>query len=47
MVALLMLTTRRSTEKRATKNINSMALTWLQHAVAMPFIIATPGMWRR
>lgn len=36
-----MLTTRRSTEKRAAKNINSMALTWLQQAVAMPFIIAT------
>lgn len=36
-----MLTTRRSTEKKAAKNINSMAMVWLQQAVAMPFIIAT------
>ncbi|GAC1387562.1 MAG: hypothetical protein NVS1B7_0570 [Candidatus Saccharimonadales bacterium] len=36
-----MLTARRSTEKKATKNINSMALTWLQQAMAMPLIITT------
>jgi drug/metabolite transporter (DMT)-like permease len=41
ILALLMQTTRRSAEKRATKNINSMALTWLQQAVAMPLIIVT------
>ena len=41
LLALLMLTARRSAEKKATSNINSMALTWLQQAMAMPFIIAT------
>jgi drug/metabolite transporter (DMT)-like permease len=41
ILALLMQTTRRSAEKRAAGNINSMALTWLQQAVAMPLIIAT------
>ncbi len=39
IVALLMQTARRSTEKKAAKNIDSMALTWLQQAVGMPFII--------
>lgn len=41
LLALLMLTARRSTEKQVTKNIDTMAVTWLQQAVAMPFIIAT------
>jgi len=41
ILALLMQTTRRSAEKRAAGNINSMALTWLQQAVAMPLIIVT------
>jgi drug/metabolite transporter (DMT)-like permease len=41
LLALLMLTARRSAEKKATSSINSMALAWLQQAVAMPFIIAT------
>jgi drug/metabolite transporter (DMT)-like permease len=41
LLALLMLTARRSTEKKAAKNIDTMGLTWLQQAMAMPFIIAT------
>lgn len=41
LLALLMLTARRSTEKRAARNIDSMALAWLQQAMAIPFIIAT------
>ncbi len=36
-----MLTARRSTEKKAARNINSMAMVWLQQAVALPFIVAT------
>jgi drug/metabolite transporter (DMT)-like permease len=36
-----MLVSRRSAEKRATGHISSLALTWLQQAVALPFIIAT------
>ncbi|MDB5168873.1 MAG: hypothetical protein JWO41_229 [Candidatus Saccharibacteria bacterium] len=39
ITALLMQTTRRSTEKRVAKNIDSMALTWIQQAAGMPFII--------
>lgn len=41
LLALLMLTARRSTEKKAAKSIDIMGLTWLQQAMAMPFIIAT------
>lgn len=41
LLALSMQTTRRSTEKRVTKNIDAMALTWLQQAVGMPFILVT------
>ena len=41
LLALFMLTARRSTEKKAAKNIDTMALTWLQQAMAMPFIVAT------
>ena len=41
ILALFMQTARRSTEKKATRNIDSMALTWLQQAAGMPFIIAT------
>lgn len=40
VLALLMLTARRSTERKAARNINSMAMVWLQQAVALPFIIA-------
>lgn len=35
----MMQTARRSSEKRVSKNIDSMAMTWLQQAVALPFII--------
>lgn len=41
LLALVMLASRRSAEKKATGHINSLALTWLQQAAAMPFIIAT------
>lgn len=41
LLALFMLTARRSTEKKTAKNIDTMALTWLQQAMAMPFIIAS------
>lgn len=41
ILALFMQTARRSTEKKAARNIDSMALTWLQQAAGMPFIIAT------
>jgi len=41
VLALLMQTTRRSTEKRTAGNINSMAMTWLQQAMAIPFIVGT------
>ena len=41
ITALFMQTARRSTEKKAAKGIDSMALTWLQQAVGMPFIIAS------
>lgn len=41
LLALSMQTARRSTEKKAVKSIDSLGLTWLQQAVAMPFIIAT------
>lgn len=40
-LALLMLSVRRSAEKNAATNINSMAMVWLQQAVALPLIIAT------
>ncbi len=36
-----MLVARRSTEKHISGKINSLALAWLQQAVALPFIIAT------
>jgi len=39
ILALLMLATRRSAEKRAAGNIDSIAMAWLQQAVAMPLII--------
>jgi transporter family protein len=41
LLALLMLVLRRSTEKQLASNINSMAMTWLQQAMAIPFIIGT------
>ncbi len=39
LLALSMLVSRRSAEKHATGKIDSLALTWLQQAVALPFII--------
>jgi drug/metabolite transporter (DMT)-like permease len=36
---MLMQTARRSSEKKASKGINSMAMSWLQQAAAIPFII--------
>lgn len=41
LLALSMLVSRRSAEKQASGKINSLALTWLQQAVALPFIIIT------
>lgn len=41
MLALVMLVVRRSTEKTASKSIDSMTLSWLQQSMALPFIIAT------
>ncbi|HSX17720.1 MAG TPA: EamA family transporter [Patescibacteria group bacterium] len=41
LLALAMLVSRRSAEKHATGKINSLALTWLQQATALPFIILT------
>ena len=41
LLALSMLVARRSTEKHVAGNINSLALSWLQQAVALPFILVT------
>jgi len=41
LVALLMLSGRRTAEKKAASGIDSMAMAWLQQAVAMPLIIAS------
>lgn len=41
LLALSMLVSRRSAEKHASGKINSLALTWLQQAGALPFIILT------
>lgn len=41
LFALSMLVARRSTEKHVSGNINSLALSWLQQAIAIPFILAT------
>jgi drug/metabolite transporter (DMT)-like permease len=41
LLALSMLVSRRSAEKQASGKINSLALTWMQQAVALPFIIIT------
>ena len=41
LVALLMLSGRRAAEKKAAGGIDSMAMAWLQQAVAMPLIICT------
>lgn len=41
LFAMLLLTVRRSTEKTVANNISSMAMPWLQQAIAMPFILAT------
>jgi drug/metabolite transporter (DMT)-like permease len=41
LLALSMQTTRRSTEKKVARSIDSMALTWLQQAVGMPFILVS------
>lgn len=41
IIALLMLSGRRTAEKKAASNVDSMAMAWLQQAVAMPLIIAS------
>src|SRR6185436_8513083 len=41
LLALSMLVARRSTEKHVAGNINSLALSWLQQAIALPFILVT------
>lgn len=41
LLALTMLVVRRSTEKQVTKSIDSSTLSWLQQAVALPFIVLT------
>lgn len=41
ILALLMLSSRRTAEKKAATGIDSMAMAWLQQGVAMPFIIAS------
>jgi drug/metabolite transporter (DMT)-like permease len=41
LLALSMLVARRSTEKALTSKISSMAMSWIQQAVALPFIVAT------
>lgn len=40
-LALIMLSVRRSAEKTVSKKINSMAMVWLQQAVALPLIFIT------
>lgn len=40
-LALLMLSVRRTAEKNVSTGINSMAMVWLQQAVALPLIVAT------
>lgn len=41
VLALLMLSGRRTAEKKAATGIDSMAMAWLQQAVALPLIIAS------
>jgi transporter family protein len=41
LLALSMLVSRRSAEKHASGKINSLALTWLQQAAALPLIVIT------
>jgi transporter family protein len=41
LIALSMLVARRSSEKHVSGKINSLAMAWLQQAIALPFIIAT------
>jgi uncharacterized membrane protein len=41
VIALLMLSGRRTAEKKAAGGIDSMAMAWLQQAVALPLIIAS------
>lgn len=41
ILALLMLSGRRTAEKKAATGIDSMAMAWLQQAVAMPLIVAS------
>lgn len=41
LLALLMLSGRRTAEKKATFGIDSMAMAWLQQAVALPLIFVT------
>jgi len=41
ILALLMLSSRRTAEKKAATGIDGMAMAWLQQGVALPFIIAS------
>ena len=41
ILALIMLSGRRTAEKKAAVNIDNMAMAWLQQAVALPLIIAS------
>lgn len=41
ILALLMLSSRRTAEKKASQSIDSMAMAWLQQGVALPLIVAT------
>ena len=41
ILALLMLSSRRTAEKKAASNVDSMAMAWLQQAVALPLIVVS------
>lgn len=41
ILALLMLSSRRAAEKKAVNGMDSMAMTWLQQAIALPLIVAS------
>lgn len=41
VLAMMMLAARRTSEKKLTSNISTLAMAWLQQAVALPFIFAT------
>lgn len=41
VLALFMLSSRRTAEKKAATGIDSMAMAWLQQTVALPLIVAS------